>query len=613
MSHADDERVRITLITPEYPPMAGGGGIGTHTALLARELAALGHSVTVIARGDADTTSEEDGATVIRLRPRWFPNPTLLTLIHRVRVALVARSTRPDVCHAAEWGAEAAAVTLLRGAPLITRLATPTYIVDELNGTRSGRDRLVRRLERLQAERSVIVYGPTLAITERIAADWGIPLAPPIPNPIDVVAVREAAKGDPGIELPKRFIAFVGRLERRKGVDVFGAAMAVVLSENPDLHAVVVGRVAEAAGNDVVNQLRQATVAVRDRVHEVGELPRERALAVVGRAEVVVVPSRWESFGYTCLEAMALGRPVVASAVGGLAEIVEHGRSGLLVPPGNPAELAEAVRTLLCDRNVRAAVAAGGQARSEDFDGSLVVIQVAAMLERAAGQGRGQAFDPGIYRAGYRRFFRPDSRRDPFHRLYRAKLDLVVREMNSRPPTKVLDLGGGFGRLADRIADHHQVVLVDISEEMLREARQRCSRRAALVQADARHLPFRDGAFPLLVSLDLVTHVRELDVCLPEMQRVLEPGRTALFDTTNAAPWWVLRYPSYVRWRPVRLIRTMRANGVLPEWTPLVRHHDASEVEAAAPRSGFLIDRRWGIGPRWAPKWHLWRATKTGP
>lgn len=585
-----------------------GGGIGTHTSLLARELPLSGHAVTVITRGEYDSVSDEGGAVVIRLRQRWVPGPTMGALLHRLRVALAARRSRPDVCHAAEWGAEAVAATLVCRAPLVTRLATPTYVVDELNGARSGRDRLVRRLERLQAERSMVVYGPTRAISERVALDWRIPVSPPVPNPVDLAAVREAATRDPGIELPERFVAFVGRLERRKGVDVLGAALAVVLAADPNLHAVIVGRPAGPPGDEVVSELREAIAPVSDRVHELGELPRERALAVVGRAALVVVPSRWESFGYTCVEAMALGRPVVASNVGGLAEIVEHGRSGLLVPPGDSAALADAVTAVLADDDRSAALSRGAAARSEDFDVETVVVRVAAVLEGAAAAGRGQRFDAGLYRAGYRRFFRPDSRRDPFHKLYRAKLDLAARELNARPPTTVLDLGGGFGRLADRISGHHDVVLVDISEEMLYEAQRRCGARAKLVQADARHLPFREGAFPLLASLDLVTHVGDLDACLSEMRRVLAPDGTALFDTTSATPWWVLRYPSYVRWRPVRLVRTIRARGVLPEWTALVRHHDAAEVEAAAPRAGFLIECRWGVGPRWAPKWHVWRA-----
>jgi len=109
-----------------------------------------------------------------------------------------------------------------------------------------------------------------------------------------------------------------------------------------------------------------------DRVHVLGRLPRPVALAVVGRAELVVLPSLWEGFGFVAVEALALalGRAVVASSGSGFGEIITSGRDGWLVPPGDAR----------------------------------------ALYRGAIASRPSEGFDETIYTRGYRRFFRPDER-----------------------------------------------------------------------------------------------------------------------------------------------------------------------------------------------------------
>ena len=77
-------------------------------------------------------------------------------------------------------------------------------------------------------------------------------------------------------------------------------------------------------------------------------------------------------------------------------------------------------------------------------------------------------------------------------------------------------------------------------------------------------------------------------------------------DTTNAVPLWVLAYPRYVDRRPKRLLVTLLAGGVLPEWRHLVRHHRATEVRRALGEGGLRLERLEHFGPPWSAKWHLW-------
>lgn len=601
--------MRAVILTPEYPPARSLGGIATNTLALAQALAHRGHEVFVVAPMDqatATAASRRGGPTVVGVQPRWVPGRRLRTMWQRRQFAAATARLQPDVVHAAEWQAMAWWLARFSPTPVVTRLATPTYVLEELNSDGSGRamsnNSLLRFLEADQTRRSAVVYAPTQAIIERVGTDWRLAAIRQIPNAIDVADVATAGEAPPPVPLPNRFIAFIGRLERRKGVDPLARALAVVLADHPDVHAVLVGR--DAGDIELMARFRDAVAPVADRVHLLGELARRDALAVVARAAVVALPSLWESFGYVAVEALALGRAVVASRTGGLAEIIEDGVSGWLVPVGDAGALADRLAACLDDPAVTSAIGHGARRRAGAFDIAEVAGQVETLLEAS----RTRFVDRSLYRGGYRRFFRPEENGDPFSRIYARKRESVVAYFAGTNPTCVLDAGGGFGRLAAPLSARHDVTLVDVSAEMLAEARQRCSPAVDLVQCDARHLPFRDRAFARVLALDLLCHLPDLAAGLRELARVAR--EEVVFDTTNARPAWVLAYPAYVNWRPARLLRTLRGGGVLPEWQELVRHHDPREVASAAQRAGLRLAPLAAIGPAPLVKWHVWKATR---
>lgn len=130
-------------------------------------------------------------------------------------------------------------------------------------------------------------------------------------------------------------VLFVGRLDRQKGVDILHSAMAQLQDR---AHAVVVGAaVAGARGNAGETPANVTHIGWRSR----GEIE-----TLYARADVLVVPSRWEALGLVALEAMRAGLPVVASRVGGLPEVVEEGCTGLVIEPENPRVLVEALSSL---------------------------------------------------------------------------------------------------------------------------------------------------------------------------------------------------------------------------------------------------------------------------
>ncbi len=156
------------------------------------------------------------------------------------------------------------------------------------------------------------------------------------------------------------------------------------------------------------------------------------------------------------------------------------------------------------------------------------------------------------------------------------------------PPRRIADVGGGYGRLAGPLSARHDVTLVDVSPEMLEEARRRWP-GLSLLEADARSLPFADGELDAVLALDLTPHLPDLEAGLRELARVVRPGGEVVVDTSNRSPWWVPAYPRYVDWRPKRLLLTMRSGGVLPEWRKLVRHHEPAEMRRALEAAGLRL------------------------
>lgn len=141
-----------------------------------------------------------------------------------------------------------------------------------------------------------------------------------------------------------RLVVQVGRLAGVKGPDVALEAFSAVVREEPHARLVFVGE-----GHLRPYLERRATrLGIREQVCLAGHLYQPDD--VIAAADVVILPSRNEGFGHALLEAMALGRPVVATAVGGVPDIVEDGVNGLLVPPNDRSALAGAILRLLRDR-----------------------------------------------------------------------------------------------------------------------------------------------------------------------------------------------------------------------------------------------------------------------
>ena len=193
-----------------------------------------------------------------------------------------------------------------------------------------------------------------------------------VPNPVDTNLFCPSR----GPESDTLTVLFVGRLEWWKGPDIVAEAIPHILRTLPNVRFTFVGSDGAWSGGQRFSDLLQSSLPAQclAKIRFLASVSHDRMPDLYRTATVVVVPSRWEGFGFVCAEAMACGRPVVASRVGGLAELIEDGVSGLLVTPEDPNALADALIRLLRDKKRRQQMGQAARRRAETMFSHRVVV-----------------------------------------------------------------------------------------------------------------------------------------------------------------------------------------------------------------------------------------------
>ncbi|MFC1672305.1 glycosyltransferase [Planctomycetota bacterium] len=175
-----------------------------------------------------------------------------------------------------------------------------------------------------------------------------------IPNGVDVETIQGIPPGSrdeirPGMSGDVPLIGAVGRYSREKGADIFIEAMRVLKEKGIDVHAVLIG---EGDFRPTLEALIRS-YGLEEKVVLMGTLPHERVMALTKALDVAVLPSREENCSNALLEYMACGTGVVSTRAGGNAEIIDHEKSGLLVPVEDPDAMADAIIRQLDDVDAR--------------------------------------------------------------------------------------------------------------------------------------------------------------------------------------------------------------------------------------------------------------------
>jgi glycosyltransferase involved in cell wall biosynthesis len=328
------------------------GGIRRHVAALTSALVETGWQVeTAGPAGVLDGLVQQDHVVPVPsgMRP--------LRLARAVASARALMRTMPLVHAHGQKPGWVAAVARTGLSPRPRLVVTVHNLV--LEDVAGGASRLLVWVERRLGGRADAIIATSPEVAGRMAATASLlrivrPVGPPATPRRSAADVRQRlGAGD------RPLVVCVARLHPQKGLDVLVEAAAELAGRQPPPLVAIVGE--GPLERDLREQIARRDLA--DVVRLTG--PSDHAADELAAAEVVVVPSRWESGPLVVAEALQLGRPVVATPVGFVAEVIEEGRSGRIVPIGDPTELAAAVAELLDDPARAAAMGAAGRQRAD--------------------------------------------------------------------------------------------------------------------------------------------------------------------------------------------------------------------------------------------------------
>lgn len=386
--------LNICLISREYPPETGWGGIGTYTYHLAQGLADLGHQVHVISQALDSDQEYCDGDVFVhrithpsiflykgrlkefglRLEYSYRVNQKLKELINKYRI---------DIVESANFSAEGFLYSFHKSTPLVTRLHTHfSEVIEFSQWPRTIDRRLSCWLENATILKSDLITCSTHRHKDLVFREIGvngknieiIPLGIPLP-----ILENKKDKNDKALT-----VLYVGRLERRKGVQVLFRAIPDILKQLPETKFVIIGRDTfvskdfisfDGERKDSFKEVLIASIPKKylQNIEFLDYLDSRDLNDYYANCDIFVAPSLYESFGFIYIEAMSYGKPVIGCSVGGVPEVIKQGIDGILVPPQDSDSLSRAITQLARDCQLRMKL--GNRARERvrrDFSSKLM-------------------------------------------------------------------------------------------------------------------------------------------------------------------------------------------------------------------------------------------------
>jgi glycosyltransferase involved in cell wall biosynthesis len=350
--------MKICIATWEFPPRIVGG-IARHCNGLAKALAHNDHGVHVVTLDfpGAPSYEEFDGVKVYRAaielgHPNFLTWALLFNHFMEKKIAGISQNVNFDLIHVHDW------LTAFAGISFKHQMQKP--LVTTIHGTEIGRaqglhnpdSRTIDGIEwwtTYEANKIIVTSG---SLKSEIQGHFNLPQEKIeiIPNGIDLEKYnapvdRAAVKERYGVHPHEKLVLCIGRLVPQKGIEYLIRAVPRIAGRYPEAKFIIVG---EGWLRGHLEYVARST-GHHWKITFTGWIPDQELAALLNSADVLVVPSIYEPFGIVALEGMAAGVPVVASDVGGLAEVVEHERTGILAYSKNPESIAWAVERALSD------------------------------------------------------------------------------------------------------------------------------------------------------------------------------------------------------------------------------------------------------------------------
>ncbi|HIE14694.1 TPA: glycosyltransferase family 1 protein [Candidatus Bathyarchaeota archaeon] len=350
--------MKICMVTWEFPPRIVGG-ISRHCYGLSKALAKRGHEVYLITLDFPGTPLEEEieGVKVYRTKvelghPDFLVWTFLFNHFMEKRIAMICKSIKFDVIHVHDWLTAPAGIATKHflNKPLVSTIHSTE--IGRAQGLHSPDSYLIDGVEWWLTYESKRIIVASHAMKNEIQNHFHLPpeKIDVIPNAVEIERYsknvdRNKVRLKCGVKPYEKLVLFVGRLVPQKGVEHLIRAIPEVTKEHPNVKFVIAGE----GWSKGYLESSVKSLKCQDRVRFLGFIPDDELVELTISADLLVVPSSYEPFGIVALEGMAAGIPVVASNTGGLSEVIEHDRTGVLVYPRDPHSIAWGIKRVLSD------------------------------------------------------------------------------------------------------------------------------------------------------------------------------------------------------------------------------------------------------------------------
>lgn len=342
--------MNILIVSHLYYPTVGGVQVAVSN--LIKQYLKKGHRVELITtRWPKTLTKTEyvDGVKVTRL-PFRLPSLNPVSLVKFSIQAFMclwnmyflARRAKFDIInlhYVSENALYALMLSYFMHIPLVTNIHGSDI---QLFALRGKFNKWVVKQCLKRSDQVIANSNALLEVTLKLFGSKNIKNPVVIGNGVDLLKIDQS--NNPYSSLAP-FILGIGRLEYFKGFDVLVKAFAAVKKRFPAVRLIIVGEGSEMGKLEVLRQ----DLALYDSVSFYGRLEHKDVLKMLDACEFLVMPSRREAFGIVIIEAMATGKAVIATNVGGIPELVTNGKNGILVQPDDPNSIACAIATLIQD------------------------------------------------------------------------------------------------------------------------------------------------------------------------------------------------------------------------------------------------------------------------
>ena len=380
--------MRVAQLTPEFPPPLIGGG-GYHTYYLVRELVRKGIDVEVFTLNIQNTfllkktkVETQFGKVQVFRVPACYIPKTIYPMAPKLIPLLLKKD--PDIIHAHGYqfftSDAASIVTRIKKIPLILTL----------HGFPRGFNKPIHKTYfNLIGEKTLKTAQKIISVSSIVAQEFkdvGVPKEKIaiVSNGVNIDEFKNMPKGKrfkrrPNMKKDERIILTIGRLERIKGFQYLIKALPSIMKKIGPAKLVIAGP--EFNYGIQLKKLVQET-KVKDHVIFYGPIGGKEKIEAFAAADVVAIPSLYEGFSIVLLEALAAGKPVVATKTGASPEVIQNGRNGFLVKPGDFKDMSEKIIKLLGDTQLSSLMSQGSRNTAKAFDWKRIAKQTFAIYNQ---------------------------------------------------------------------------------------------------------------------------------------------------------------------------------------------------------------------------------------